>query len=167
MEDQVLEESLEGFNHRITASRRRIMLYAHYYLQLSDVCSSLIDDELGFFSTESEHAIRLVGERIDRLYHETMMLREYCTQVREVYQAQIDIRQNRIMKVLTIFATIFIPLTFIVGIYGMNFDYMPELRWKWSYPLLWIVFFLLPAGLLAYFKKKKWLWAIKQARSQP
>ena len=64
---------------------------------------------------------------------------------------------NEVMKVLTVFATIFIPLTFLVGIYGMNFDYMPELRWKWSYPILWLLFFLIPAGLLLWFRKRKWL----------
>ncbi len=156
MEDQVLEESLEGFNHRITASRRRIMLYAHYYLQLSDVCSSLIDDELGFFSTESEHAIRLVGERIDRLYHETMMLREYCTQGREVYLSQIDIGQNRIMKGLTIVTTIFLTLTLIVGWYGMNFKYMPELEWRYGYPVVIVLCAAIVILGIMLFKRKKY-----------
>ena len=61
------------------------------------------------------------------------------------------------MKVLTFFASIFIPLTFITGIYGMNFEYMPELKWKWAYPILWITFVTIPIVLLIYFKKKKWL----------
>ena len=61
------------------------------------------------------------------------MLREYSTQLREVYQAQIDIRQNKIMKILTVVTTIFLPLTLIVGWYDMNFKYMPELSWKYGY----------------------------------
>jgi magnesium transporter len=64
---------------------------------------------------------------------------------------------NEAMKVLTVFASIFIPLTFIAGIYGMNFEYMPELHWKWSYPVLWGCFILIPVILLVYFRKKKWL----------
>ena len=120
------------------------------------MCSSLIDDELGFFSAESEHAIRLVGERIDRLYHETMMLREYCTQVREVYQAQIDIRQNRIMKVLTIVTTIFLPLTLIVGWYGMNFKYMPELEWRYGYPVVIVLCAAIVILGIMLFKRKKY-----------
>jgi magnesium transporter len=64
---------------------------------------------------------------------------------------------NEIMKVLTVFASIFIPLTFIAGIYGMNFKHMPELYWKWSYPVLWSIFILVPVFLLIYFKCKKWL----------
>jgi magnesium transporter len=64
---------------------------------------------------------------------------------------------NEIMKVLTIMATIFIPLTFIAGIYGMNFDYMPELKWRWGYPGVWVLMFGIVIGLFLYFKKKKWL----------
>ena len=64
---------------------------------------------------------------------------------------------NETMKFLTVFASIFIPLTFIAGVYGMNFEYMPELKWKWSYPILWSVFIGIAVSLLFYFKKKKWL----------
>jgi magnesium transporter len=64
---------------------------------------------------------------------------------------------NEIMKVLTIIATIFIPLTFIAGIYGMNFEHMPELKWPWAYPALWGIMFALFIGLLMWFKRKKWL----------
>jgi len=61
------------------------------------------------------------------------------------------------MKVLTIFASIFIPLTFMAGVYGMNFKFMPELEWRWAYPALWIVMASVAAILLVYFKRKKWL----------
>ena len=64
---------------------------------------------------------------------------------------------NEVMKVLTIFASIFIPLTFLAGIYGMNFEYMPELKLKWAYPLLWGIFIIVPLVLMLYFKRKKWL----------
>lgn len=75
----------------------------------------------------------------------------------EIYLSNVSNRMNEIIKVLTVFATIFIPLTFLVGVYGMNFDYMPELHWKWAYPVLWGLFFCIPAGLLTWFKKKGWL----------
>jgi len=63
---------------------------------------------------------------------------------------------NEVMKVLTVISTIFIPLTFIVGVYGMNFDFMPELRWHWSYPLVWIFMILMTGGMIFYFRYKKW-----------
>jgi len=75
----------------------------------------------------------------------------------DIYITSISNKMNEIMKVLTVFASIFIPLTFITGIYGMNFEYMPELKWKWAYPLLWAAFIAIPVILLGYFKKKKWL----------
>jgi magnesium transporter len=61
------------------------------------------------------------------------------------------------MKVLTIITTIFMPLTFIVGVYGMNFEHMPELRWKWGYPAVWALMVLVGVGMLLLFRKKRWL----------
>ena len=61
------------------------------------------------------------------------------------------------MKVLTIFASIFIPLTFVAGIYGMNFEYMPELAWRWAYPIVWLVMLCGALGMLMYFRRKGWL----------
>jgi magnesium transporter len=64
---------------------------------------------------------------------------------------------NEVMKVLTIIATIFIPLTFVAGIYGMNFDFMPELHWRWGYFIVWGVMIAVTAVMIVYFKRKKWL----------
>ena len=104
---------------------------------------------LPYFRDVHDHTIRVI-ETVDSF-------RDLINGMLEIYLTSISNRMNEVMKVLTVFATIFIPLTFLVGIYGMNFDYMPELRWKWSYPILWGLFFLIPAGLLFWFKKKKWL----------
>jgi magnesium transporter len=60
------------------------------------------------------------------------------------------------MKVLTVIATLFIPLTFIAGVYGMNFEYMPELKWRWGYGLVWGVMLAVGMGMVCYFRKKKW-----------
>jgi magnesium transporter len=83
--------------------------------------------------------------------------REILSGLLDIYMSSLSNKMNEVMKVLTVFASIFIPLTFLVGIYGMNFEYMPELKWKWAYPALWAVFIAIPAVLLVYFKKKKWL----------
>ncbi|MFV0593355.1 MAG: magnesium/cobalt transporter CorA [Draconibacterium sp.] len=74
-----------------------------------------------------------------------------------IYNSNMGNKMNEVMKTLTIFASIFIPLTFVAGIYGMNFSYMPELDYKYSYPILWLVILVLAAALLYYFKRKKWL----------
>ena len=75
----------------------------------------------------------------------------------DVYLSSISNKMNEIMKVLTIIATIFIPLTFIAGVYGMNFEFMPELRWRWGYPAIWVVMISVGISMLVYFRKKKWI----------
>lgn len=112
--------------------------------------SELIHDKTRIYLRDvSDHAIRVI-ESIESY-------RDILTSLLEIYISGISNKMNEIMKVLTIFASIFIPLTFIAGIYGMNFEYMPELQWQWAYPALWILFLAIPVALLLYFKRKKWL----------
>jgi magnesium transporter len=75
----------------------------------------------------------------------------------DIYLSSISNRLNAVMKVLTIITTIFMPLTFIVGIYGMNFEYMPELKWEWGYPLVLGVIVAIAIAMLGFFKRKKWI----------
>ena len=86
-----------------------------------------------------------------------MAISDHAAQLRDIYQSHLDIKQNRIMTVLTIVTTIFMPLTLIAGWYGMNFKYMPELESGWGYPVTIIVSVLIVLGSLLFFKKKKWL----------
>jgi magnesium transporter len=83
--------------------------------------------------------------------------REMVTGMMDLYLSSVSNRTNDVMKVLTIIATLFIPLTFIAGVYGMNFTYMPELDWKWSYPVIWAIMIGILTVMLAWFRKKKWL----------
>lgn len=117
-------------------------------IQRSD--SPLIRDKTQiYFRDVFDHVLR-VSEAIESN-------REMLSGLLDIYISSVSNKMNEVMKVLTIFASIFIPLTFIAGIYGMNFEYMPELHWQWAYPALWIVFVALAGGLLVYFRKKKWL----------
>jgi magnesium transporter len=83
--------------------------------------------------------------------------REILTSMLETYLSSISNRMNEVMKVLTIIATIFIPITFLVGVYGMNFKYMPEIGWRWGYPFVWAAIIGSVLTMLAYFRRKKWL----------
>ncbi|MGB8705965.1 MAG: CorA family divalent cation transporter, partial [Gillisia sp.] len=96
-----------------------------------------------------DHIIQ-VSENID-------IYREMTWGLMDMYMTTISNKMNEVMKVLTIIATIFIPLTFIAGIYGMNFEFMPELQWKYSYFVLWGIMIVIFAGMLYYFRRKKWL----------
>jgi magnesium transporter len=75
----------------------------------------------------------------------------------DIYLSSLSNRMNQVMKVLTIIATIFMPMTFLAGVYGMNFRHFPELEWSWGYPLFWIVNLAVAAVMLIMFKRKKWL----------
>ena len=83
--------------------------------------------------------------------------RDMISGMLDIYLSSISNKMNEIMKILTIIATIFIPLTFITSLYGMNFQYMPEIYWEWSYPLILILLTAISISMLIYFKKKKWL----------
>jgi len=83
--------------------------------------------------------------------------RDVISGMHDTYLSTVSNRMNEIMKVLTIFASIFIPLTFLAGIYGMNFDFMPELHWRWSYPVLLAFMAAATSVMLIYFRRKRWL----------
>jgi magnesium transporter len=83
--------------------------------------------------------------------------RDMVSGMLDIYLSSVSNRLNAVMKVLTIIATIFMPLTFIAGIYGMNFKYMPELEWRWGYPAIWFAVVLISVSMLIYFKRKRWL----------
>ena len=74
----------------------------------------------------------------------------------ETYFSMVSNRMNDVMKTLTVIATLFIPLTFVVGVYGMNFEFMPELHWRWAYPALWAFMLGVVIVMLMYFKRKRW-----------
>lgn len=83
--------------------------------------------------------------------------RDMLSGMLDIYLSSISNRMNEVMKVLTIIATIFIPLTFIVGLYGMNFKYMPELQWPWGYPAIWVIMIAIVVVMAVYFRRKRWI----------
>ena len=103
-----------------------------------------------------QHFSRLQA-RADRLYDHTQILREYALQIRELYQSQMDLKQNDTMRLLTVVTTIFLPLTLLTGWYGMNFTHMPELAHPFSYFILIAICLLIIGGEIWFFRKKGWL----------
>ena len=150
-----MEGTLENFNHRMTALRRELAGWSRYYTQMQDMICEFEENENGFFGDIELRQFHMAEKRVDRLKNEAQLLREYGLQIRELFQAEIDIRQNRIMKTLTIVTTIFLPLTLVAGWYGMNFAYMPELTWAYGYPAVIAISLLIVAICLWIMKKKK------------
>lgn len=123
--------------------------------QLEDMVCEFEENENKFFTDIEMRQFHMVEKRIARLKNEAQILREYGLQIRELFQAEIDIRQNRIMKILTIVTTIFLPLTLVAGWYGMNFSNMPELSWKYGYPAVIVISLVIVMICLWIMKKKK------------
>ena len=128
-----------------------------HYEQLLDFCQELEENENNFFKHDNLRYFRLFSNRIDRLRDTTVAIGDHAAQIRDIYKSYLDIKQNRIMTVLTIVTTVFMPLTLIAGWYGMNFRFMPELDSIWGYPIVIVTSILIVIGSLLFFKKKKWL----------
>lgn len=156
-EEALLQRNVKDFEWKILSVRKDLSSLSSYYEQLEDVGKVLQQDAV---ERESEREASLFGlhcDRAARLFSMVQQLKEYSMQLREMHQTQIDIRQNEIMKVLTIVTTIFMPLTLITGWYGMNFSNMPELNSPWGYGIVILVCGVVILGEIWYFKKKKWL----------
>ena len=155
MEERVLSGELDQFNSHMNTLHKEIIRWLRYYTQLDDMVCEFQENENALFNDSELRLLHVVEKRIGRLNSEAQALREYSIQLRELFQAEIDIRQNRIMKILTIVTTVFLPLSLVVGWYGMNFVNMPELTWKYGYPAIIIISALIVALCLWIMKKKK------------
>ncbi|MCI6907572.1 MAG: CorA family divalent cation transporter [Clostridiaceae bacterium] len=155
LEDAVITREEECV-HEIVNLRRELLRLKKYYEQLQSIADELCENDNGLLSEESLRWFSIWESRVERLLRAVLNLRDYLTQVREAYQAQIDIRQNELMKFFTVVTSIFLPLSLIVGWYGMNFSNMPELRWKFGYPVIIGLCALIVAGEIVLFKKKRW-----------
>lgn len=157
MEESLLENEIADFNQILLKIRRELLILNAYYQQLIDLSETLEENQNHIFMEEDCRLFSLYANRASRLYANAQMLKEYSLQMREMYQAQIDIRQNKIMQFLTVVTTVFMPLTLIAGWYGMNFINMPELQMKQGYPVVIGISILIILIEVWYFKVKKWL----------
>ncbi len=147
--------SPQEFAHIQQLKKELIYLRKALY-PLRDALSKLIKDESGFIDSGN---IRFFSDVYDHVVHLIDSLDTYkdlTSSLMDIHINTLNTRMNEIIKVLTIASTIFMPLTFIVGVYGMNFEYMPELHSRWGYPAVWVVMILMVVGMIGYFRHKKW-----------
>ncbi|MBR6476157.1 MAG: magnesium transporter CorA [Lachnospiraceae bacterium] len=155
MEDCILDGDDDGIMEALLEIRSDIMDLRTHYEQLIDLSQELEENENGFFSSKNLRYFRMFTERVMRLQDIVSSLREHSMQVRDLHHSQLETKQNKVMTVLTVVSTIFMPLTLIVGWYGMNFKYMPELELPAAYPIVIVVCVLIAVGSIIFFKKKK------------
>jgi magnesium transporter len=157
-----LEEEVLGRPAAVTLQRihevRRLLLALHRVLwQQRDALGAMVRDQPTFFSADVRPYLRDLHDHAVQVLDVIETWRELCVGLTEIYLSTVSNRMNEVMKTLTVMATIFIPLTFIVGIYGMNFDYMPELRLRWAYFAVWGVMLATVVGLLLFFWRRGWI----------
>ncbi len=156
LEDLIYRANMKNVPQHMMMCRRELLSLTAYYHQLMDLSDILEENINGLFTEQETRLFTLFSNRVGRLYDSAQVLREYAMQLRELQQAQIDVRQNQVMQFLTVVTTVFMPLTLIAGWYGMNFVNMPELKWENSYFVVIGLSVLIIVIELWYFKRKKW-----------
>lgn len=137
---------------------KREMIYLRKAVwPLREVVAALERGESPLFQKGTVVYLRDVYDHIIQVIDTVETFRDMLSGMLDIYLSSISNRLNSVMKVLTIIATVFMPLTFLAGVYGMNFKYMPELEWLWGYPLVWAVMIGIGVSMVVYFKKKKWM----------
>ena len=157
IETQLLEEIPETFDETIVSYQKKLTSLHTYYEQLMNVGDMMCSNLDNYLPESQRRFWEHFTARAERLHDHTETLREYLMQIRSLYQAQIDAQQNRVITMLTIITTIFLPLTLIAGWYGMNFPQMPEFGWKYAYLGVILISALIVIVEILYFKKKKML----------
>jgi magnesium transporter len=146
-------ENLQSIHHL----KREMIFFRKQVWPIREILSTLMKEEGSLIQETTQIFIRDLYDHTIQVMDTIESFRDVLSGLQDLYLSTLSNRMNEVMKVLTIMATIFIPLTFIAGIYGMNFEYMPELKWPWAYPVLWILLIAIFVSMIFWFKRKKWL----------
>jgi magnesium transporter len=157
LEDEVLANPDPQIVERIHLLKREMLLLRRAIWPLREVVSQLTRDPLPFITDETRVFLRDVYDHTVQVIDTVETLRDLLGGLTDLYMSGVSNRMNEVMKVLTMIATIFIPLSFLAGLYGMNFEVMPELGFPWAYPALLGLMALTAGGMVVYFHRKGWL----------
>jgi magnesium transporter len=163
MEEEIALNPTAGIVARVFATKHILLSLRRAIWPIRDMLNSLIRDPVALISDPTKTYLRDCYDHAVRIVDLVETYRDLNSGLMEFYQSSVGHRMNEIMKVLTIIATIFIPLTFIAGIYGMNFSgesspwSMPELYWYWGYPVTLLVMAVITLGMIVFFRRKGWL----------
>lgn len=156
LEEDIIANTEVDHTLEIQRLKREILALKRALLPLRDAVSSLEKGFSDIIETENDKYFHDVYDHLVQIQESLESNREVLSSLMDLQLANMSNRMNEVMRVLTVIATIFIPLTFIAGIYGMNFSYMPELQWKYGYAGVWGIMLLMLATMLLFFRRKKW-----------
>lgn len=157
MEDAMMKDANPDYVKKIHILKRETIFLRKCVWPLREIVNYLTRGECSLIKPDTEIFIKDLYDHIIQVIDTVETFRDLASGLLDTYLTFIGNKMNEVMKVLTIIATIFIPLTFIAGIYGMNFEYMPELKWKWGYFAALAVMLMMSFAMVLFFKKKKWL----------
>ena len=157
MEDVLVNNPAKSTLKQIHHLKREMIFLRKSVWPLRELINSLERSESELIQVSTVAYLRDLYDHTIQVIDTVESFRDMVAGMLDLYLSSVSNKMNEVMKVLTIIATIFIPLTFIAGIYGMNFDNMPELHWKYGYTAVLIIMLVLSAVMIYYFKKKNWL----------
>jgi magnesium transporter len=157
LEDQLLENPTPGVLQTVHKLKREMIFLRKAIWPLREVLNGLQKTVSKLVKNNTKMYLRDIYDHTIQVIETVETYRDMVAGLQDLYLSSVSNKMNEVMKVLTIIATIFIPLTFIAGIYGMNFEFMPELKWKNGYFITWGIMAVVTLGMVFYFKRKKWL----------
>lgn len=156
LEDQVVERPTPQLLERILTIKHALIYLRRIMAPQRELLNRLSRGEFLVIDEKTRIYFRDIYDHMVRFQDLIETLRDIVTGAMDIYLNSTSLRLNTVMKALTIVSTIFLPLSFVAGVYGMNFEFMPELRWTWGYPMAWLVFVIIVVGMLAFFKRRGW-----------
>jgi magnesium transporter len=157
LEEELITNPTPEILHTIHNLKQDMILLRKSVWPLREVVGGLEREEIPLIGESIAVYLRDVYDHTIQVIDMVETFRDMISGMLDIYLSSVSNRMNEVMKVLTIIATMFIPLTFIAGLYGMNFRYMPELEWQWGYPMVWLVMLIIGVLMVLYFRRKRWL----------
>lgn len=157
LEEELMEEPTKETLKQLHFMKREMIFLRKAVWPMRELINNLERSETELIRPSTDIYLRDLHDHSVRVIDTVETFRDLLSGMMDIYLSSVSNRMNEVMKVLTIITTIFVPVTFIVGVYGMNFDFMPELHSKWGYPLTWMVILVTIGSLLIYFRRKKWM----------
>lgn len=156
LEDRIIAEPTPANARAIHRLKRQVLTLRKSIWPLREVINHLLQVDEPFISTFTRVYLRDLYDHTVQAIDAVETFRDILASTLDVYLSSTNNRLNEVMKVLTVIATIFIPITFLASVFGMNFKYMPELNWHWGYPGILGLMLLVALGMVWYFRHKKW-----------
>ena len=156
LEDRVLEKPTPEILSELIEQKHMLMALRRIISPQREIINRLSRDDYTMIDRQSRIYYRDIYDHLVRIQDLSESLRDIVSGVMDIYLNSTSMRLNEVMKALTVVSTIFLPLSFVAGVYGMNFHYMPELAWRYGYLFVWVIFVSIFVGMLVWFKRRNW-----------